>query len=190
MGCSGIKNSSCAPSNHAPEFGDKMKNRLFAMLAVLPLAVGLTSTAEAQEASGTVTTNLTIESGCVMGNDAVVFTNTVSNSVTEDWVADGALSFACSKPTGETGSVVVYARRESSNGSYQLVNATGEQVPYVSYVNGSPVGALATIVMSTTGQGLSNFIQIPVQIKVTANNINAATPDTYNNVVSVEIFLL
>ncbi|MDA9009630.1 spore coat protein U domain-containing protein, partial [Alphaproteobacteria bacterium] len=144
----------------------------------------------AQAASGSVTTSLTIEAGCTMGTDAVVFTNTVSNNVTEDWVASDNLSFACSVPSEGSLSAVVYAKRESSNGSAQLVNASGDQVPYLVYVNGSPVGVLATIVMSTPGQGLGTFIDIPVLIKVTADNINAAEPSTYSNVVSVEIFLI
>ena len=159
-----------------------------ALLLTVALMLGWIGQANAQVASGTVTTTLTIEGGCTMGTDTLTFTNTVSNSVTTNWTDSGALTFACSRSL----SYVVRANRVAgAGGSIQLVNAAGSaSVNYDINVNAVDVPTATPVqVMSGTGGGTETFIPIPVDITVTADDINAASPDTYTNVVNVEVWL-
>lgn len=158
------------------------------MLLAIALMVGWIGQAAAQAASGTVTTTLTIEGGCRMGTDALTFTNTVSNSVASNWTDSGNLTFACSSKV----SYSVRANRVAgAGGSVQLVNGDGgSSVNYDINVNSVDVPSATVVeVMTGSGGGLSTFVNIPVDITVTAADINAATPDTYTNVVNVEIFI-
>jgi hypothetical protein len=159
-----------------------------AMLLAVALTLGWVAQANAQAASGTVTTTLTIEGGCTMGTDALTFTNTVSNSVTSNWTDSGNLTFACSRS-------VTYAVRANrvagAGGSVQLVNTAGSaSVAYAINVNSVSIpSATAVEVMTGTGDGIGTFIDIPVDIAVSQDAINGATPGTYTNVVNVEVFI-
>jgi hypothetical protein len=123
-----------------------------------------------------------------MGTDALTFTNTVSNSVTSNWTDSGNLTFACSSKVR----YVVNANRVAgAGGSVQLVNSGGTaSVIYDINVNDVDVPSATPVeVLVGDGGGLSAFVNIPVDITVTSEAINNATPDTYTNMVNVEIFI-
>ena len=164
-----------------------MRNALLLAVMATLSAVSFSEGALAQAASGTVTTNLTIEGSCVMGTDAVVFTNTVSNSVTSDWTDSGNLTFACSA----SHRYIIRGNRVAANGSVELSTAnSSEVVSYSIDLNDVAVpNETAVQVMAGATAGLSTFINIPVDIVVAASDINDADPDTYSNVVNVEVFL-
>jgi hypothetical protein len=137
--------------------------------------------------SGTSTTSLEIECTCTMGNDAVLFTNTLRNLDPSDWDESSALTFACTSGATYT----IGAKRETGvNDSIQLVDSAGLEIPYSFLANGVSVHSTTLVAVQTgTASGLSTFINIPVAINVAAAAIADAEPSTYVNVASLEVYL-
>jgi hypothetical protein len=147
-----------------------------------------TGQALAQDASGTVTTELTIEPSCVMGTDAVTFSETFPEGHNQEWApAAKNLTFACS--TGNRYRIFVY-RVSGINDSVELVSTSGETIPYTITIAGVEIASSTTeqVEAGITG-GLNSFLNIEAALSVAGSAIAGASPDTYTNIVNVEIFL-